>query len=112
MAKAAEIIKNPELDAIEHELLQAVEMVTLAKEEADALKVRYLKAMADAGHAESGRTEHFRVVTSRSSGTLDTDAVARHFGCTTAFLSRFRSRGKTTTSVRIITPKKGTTSEE
>ncbi|QHJ74622.1 hypothetical protein VH22019_00058 [Vibrio phage VH2_2019] len=36
------------------------------------------------------RTLHFRVSLKRSGGTLDAQALSRHFGCSPSFLSKFR----------------------
>lgn len=40
--------------------------------------------------AEAKRTMNWRVGTKRTGGQLDARAIARHFGCSTSFLSQFR----------------------
>lgn len=102
MAKATEIYKTPELDELEHELLQAREMLELAKAEYNTLRDRYVEVMVA---ADKKRTEHFRVVSSSSSGSLDTYAVARHFGCTPQFLQQFRRQGKKSLTIKYLEPK-------
>ena len=102
MAKAAEVYKTPELDELERKLLEAREMLELAKDEYNTLRDQYVEVMVA---ADKKRTEHFRVVSSSSSGSLDTYAVARHFGCTTQFLQQFRRQGKKSLTIKYLEPK-------
>lgn len=80
----------------------AAEKEVLADEE-KALKAQLTKELKD---ADMTRSLYWRLSTTSSSGALRAESVARHFGCSVSFLSKFRSRGRRTTSLVKAKPPK------
>lgn len=81
---------------IEAQLTILGEQKDKIKESESALKSELKGLIEGAGMT---RTLNWRISESSSSGSLNTKALCAHFGCSPAFLSKFRSKGNRTKSL-------------
>lgn len=99
------MVDSAEVLIAEQLLLDAL-VDAAAKAVVDEAKKLWLDAMKAEGCTTSGRSNRLQITYYRSSGALQADAVARHFGCSMQFLRQFRRLGRATVGVRKCAPLK------
>ncbi|UOX39908.1 hypothetical protein [Vibrio phage V-YDF132] len=99
--RSTQVASTTKIRELEKELLALdLERKNLKAKQA-ALK-EDLKKELEAMHMN--RTMHYRIQRTRSGGVLDAHAIARHFGCSVNFLSRFRRGYRTTYGIQKAKP--------